>query len=256
MSSAELPSRAKPEALHSICRHLRGTGGIEKQDLYEELDIDRRQIRASVDFGAKLGFLNVEGEIINLDEFGIGLSFPESIDSDGVKTVFQDAVERYEPYREAFLWIAAQELVEDIKEEPCIPQSAFKMAVEKSVDQEVTRRELNLLIKTAQAAGLGEFITGRKGLETRLRLSAEYERFMQRLIEDFGLPEKETEEGTSTRPVEDIIDSAEESKEIPQHVKTFLKVDSEGMRLTAEYPLTGKSEKDIIELIEKVRAAG
>jgi len=52
---------------------------------------------------------------------------------------------------------------------------------------EVEDREVNVLIKTARAAGLGEYKAGRRGYQTGLALSDEYETYAVDLAERYPL---------------------------------------------------------------------
>lgn len=253
MSSPELPSRAKPEALHEICKYLRGQGDTDKTHLYEELEIDRRQIRAAIDYGNKLGFIEFDSDMVSLGDRGRVISFNESLEENAVKEVFKDAIESYKPYRDALRWIHASDLIEIVSGNECVTQSAFKTGVRNSTGVEHSNREINLLIKTADAAGLGEFITGRKGLETRLKTTEELEEFMQRLIEDYGMPdfteaEKDTE-GVETEPGGEI-------GIVTGKGETGVMASANGIKLTVELDVNDKSEEEILEMIHEIRKMG
>ncbi|MDZ5813355.1 hypothetical protein U4E84_18660, partial [Halorubrum sp. AD140] len=56
MSTNTLPARAKPEALYETCRLL-GDEAVERSELYDQTEFDRRQIAAACDYGELLGFL-------------------------------------------------------------------------------------------------------------------------------------------------------------------------------------------------------
>lgn len=249
MGTPELPSRAKPEALHSLCRHLRESGPIEKTDLYDDLDIDSRQIRSAIDYGAKLGFLKLDGDIVALDNRGRVISYNESLDEKAVEDVFQEAIDSYEPYRNAFLRIHAEDLIEEVNGVSCIKQSAFKSGVKKSTGKDYSNREINLLIKTGQAAGLGEFITGRKGLETRLKLTERFEEFMQKLIEDYGVPESSGENKQSV----DTKEKEVEEPDVTSDIQTAIKAAAGELKLTVEVDIKDKSEDEIIQMVRDIR---
>lgn len=252
MPGQELPRRAKPEALHQVSRYLRKEGPIEKTQLYDEMEVDRRQIRAAIDYGVKLGFIALEDETVSITENGRVLGYSGDLDESSVREVFQDAIRAYEPYRMAFLWIQSEDLIEEVNGDPCIKQSTLSSAIEKTLDIEPSRREINLLIKTAAAAGLGEFITGRKGLETRLKASQETQPFMQKLIEDYGIPESlraGTKSGTDDDGAnEDSNDAA------PANVPTL--DDPEEITIKAEWDISDKTDEEIAALIRQIRALG
>ncbi|QCC60325.1 hypothetical protein NP511_18425 [Natrinema thermotolerans] len=255
MASVELPSRAKPKALHTLCRHLHEVSGSEKIELYDQLDIDQRQVRSAINYGAKLGFLTVEDDYIQNTNRGSGISYSENIDEKPVQTAFQEAIEFYEPYRDTLLRIHAGNLVEKINGNPAIKQSTFKEKAEASTGDEHTDREINLLIKTAQASGIGEFVTGRKGFETRLEVSDQYGAFIEELTEEYPTPEpEETVEEESTEADADagsVADSV--SAEVDEMA---LKADGAGekLKLKVEYDVTDRSETQIINLVQHIRS--
>lgn len=250
MGSSELPSRAKPEALHQVCRYLRGSGPVEKTDLYNEMEIDSRQIRSAIDYGAKLGFLKREDDTLDLNDRGRVISYNESLDESAVERVFREAIESYEPYREAFLRIHAEDLVEEVNGEPCVKQSAFKSCVKKSTGMDPSNRQINLLIKTGQAAGLGTFMTGRKGLETRLKTSSQLEEFMQKLIEDYEPPENldEYEQENTNLTGEGEVSGS------PSGIQTAVKAAAGELKLTVEVDIMDKSEEEILNMIREIRS--
>lgn len=252
MTEKELPSRAKPEALHRVCRYLRKHGSREKGTLYDEMEIDRRQIRAALEYGDKLGFLDFDGDSVSVTQNGHALGYSGSLDETSVEEMFGDAIDYYPPYREIFLWVSADEMVEEVRGEQCVNQSALEAAAKKATGGEQSRRELNLLIKTAQAAGLGDFVTGRKGLETRLKTSERFQEFMQRLIEDYGLPESDPEEmqeqddNASSKGVAN--DTAGSVQDITDHTGDIT--------ITAEWSIDDMSEEEIGALVRRIREMG
>jgi len=252
MASVELPSRAKPEALHELCRHLHQVSGSEKTGLYDQLEIDQRQIRACIDYGAKLGFLTVEDDHVQNTDRGSGISYSEHVDDKPVQTAFREAIEFYEPYRDTLQRIHAENLVEKIKDNPAVKQSVFKAKAEASTGDEHTDREINLLIKTAQAAGLGEFITGRKGFETRLEVSDQYGEFVNELAEEYPIPEpEETVEEESTETGRNV-----EADEVSVNVdEMVLKADESAkhLKLKVEYDVTNKHKEQIASLVQRIR---
>ncbi|MCJ0618475.1 hypothetical protein JZX76_02725 [Haloarcula hispanica] len=255
MASVELPSRAKPEALHSLCRHLHDVSGSEKTDLYDLLDIDQRQIRAAINYGVKLGFLAAEDDYIQNTDRGSGISYSENIEEKPVQMAFREAIEYYEPYRDTLLRIHAGNLVEKINDNPAIKQSAFKEKAEASTGDDHSDREINLLIKTAQAAGLGKFVTGRKGFETRLEVSDDYGEFISELAEEYPTPEPEEtveEEGEQTE-ADDFAETDDVSAQVDEMT---LKADGAGekLKLKVEYDVTNKSEEQIASLVQHIRS--
>jgi hypothetical protein len=253
MTSVELPNRAKPEALHTLCRHLREVNGSEKTDIYNELEVDQRQIRAAVDYGAKLGFLTVEDGYVENTGRGSGISYPESVENESVKEVFREAIGFYQPYRDTLLRIHAGNLVDSVNGNAAIKQSVFKEKAEASTGGDHSDREINLLIKTAQAAGLGEFVTGRKGFETRLEVSDEYAEFINELGEEYPTPEPEETVEEESPEADDGAEGVDVCAEVDEMT---LKADGAGekLKLKVEYNVTEKSENQIADLVRHIRS--
>ena len=251
MEGYDLPSRAKPEALHKLCKHLRENGPAEKTRLYDRMEIDRRQIRASIQYGVELGFLGMEGDTVSVTENGHTLGLVESLGEGISRRVFREAIGAYKPYREAFLWIDADDLVEDVKGNLCVTQSSIQESFKKITKEEHSPRTINLFIKTARAAGLGEFVTGRKGLETRLETNEEFNEFMQKLIEEYERPASAGSE--QAKPEKESGDGNEDTsaKSAPAN-----RVETEGLKITAEWDVSDKSDEEIANLISEIRRMG
>lgn len=249
MASVEIPSRAKPEALHQLCKHLRGAGAVENTTLYEEMEIDRRQIRASIDYGSKLGFLETDGDIVTLADRGQVISYNESMEESAVQDVFREAIESYEPYREALLRVHNRDSVEEISGDPCILQSTFKESIQQSTGDTHSNREINLLIKTLEAAGFGEFITGRRGKETRLKVDGDIDEFLEHLANKYDIPEQEekTEQTSSDNAGSRDLDESSKGRQLEGG-------DAPGeLKLTVELDVSDKNEKEIARIIEQIR---
>jgi hypothetical protein len=253
MASVELPSRAKPEVLHELCRHLHRVSGSEKTNLYDQMELDQRQIRASINYGVKLGFLTAEDDYVENTNRGSGISYSENISDKPVQAAFREAIESYEPYRDTLLRIHASNLEEQINDQPAIKQSTFKEKAEASTGEEHTDREINLLIKTAQAAGLGKFVTGRKGFETRLEISDDYGEFINKLTEEYPTPEPEETVEEESSEADADGDTDEVSAEVDEMA---LKADGAGekLKLKVEYDVTDKNETQIVNLVQHIRS--
>lgn len=212
MAKVQLPSRAKPEDLYEVCTQL-NSRTIKRSQLYDEMDIDRRQITAATDFGATLGFLELENgdsktPRVSLSDYGFPLWQADSMEEPGVKNTFRRAIESYEPYRIGLLSAHVEDRVEDINGERVISRDEMIDAVNTYVEGEADSREINLLLKTAQAAGLGKRKVGRHDYPTRLVLSDDYDDFVKELADKYELPEKTSIdpelEGTSEEESADV----------------------------------------------------
>lgn len=252
MSETDLPSRAKPESLHAVCLYIRSNGQQSKADLYESLSIDRRQIRASIEYGATLGFLTSDGKTVSVTQNGHTLGYTESIESETAKSLFRDAIEDYAPYRDALLWVKENRDTEQIKSDPCITQSAFSAAIKAITGKTYKNRVINLLIKTCVAAGLGTFITGRKGLETRLRLFDKYNKFVDYLSENYNIPTEA--DNTSNNQDSTVTGSTDDTSQSSTNKKP---VSADGaLKIQVEWNINEMTEEEIGSLVTKVRKLG
>ena len=252
MSETNLPSRAKPESLHTVCSYIRSNGQQSKTDLYGNISIDRRQIRASVEYGATLGFLTSDDETVSVTQNGHTLGYTESIESETARSLFRDAIEDYAPYRDALLWVKENRDTEQIKSDPCITQSSFSAAIEAITGNKYKNRVINLLIKTCVAAGFGTFITGRKGLETRLRLSDEYSEFVDYLSEKYDTPREVDGTSDSQNSSDTDTSNSSDHSTVGERKKS---VDGE-LKIQVEWDIGEMTEEEIGSLVTKVRKLG
>lgn len=189
MTEADLPHRAKPELLHEISRFVRESGQMGKSEIYNRIDENRKTVRRTIQYGVLLGFFNQNDDQFDLTSRGSGLAYsPQFEGQEAVQEIFQEAIESYKPYREAIAGAYASDKINDVNEVQAITQDSFREELEKSVGSEVEDREVNVLIKTAQAAGLGDYKAGRRGYQTRLAISDQYEPYAAALAEDYPLP--------------------------------------------------------------------
>jgi hypothetical protein len=195
MTEAELPHRAKPELLHEISRLIRQNGQMGKSEIYDSIDQNRKTVRRTLQYGVLLGFLKEEDDQFKLIDRGNGLSYNPQFDGqEAVMDTFREAIEEYQPYREAIAGVYALDKIDDVKDVQAVTQDSFREELQKSVRAEVQDREVNVLIKTAQAAGLGDYKAGRRGYQTRLNVSEEFEPYAASLAESYPLPSEEEEE--------------------------------------------------------------
>lgn len=209
MPEAGLPHRAKPALLHEICRYIRENGRTARSEIYDSIGDNQKTLRRTLDYGVHLGFLEQDGNEFKLTGRGSGLAYsPRFEDEESVHGIFREAIEGYRPYREALAGAYATDKIDVVKEAAAILKENFKEELQKSVGREVQDREVNVLIKTAVAAGLGEYKVGRRKYQTRLVLNDDFETYASELIEKFSLPTDEDKEGT-----ERSEDTEEEKKD-------------------------------------------
>lgn len=275
MSADTLPSRAKPEALYETCRLL-GDEPVERSELYDQTEFDRRQIAAACDYGKLLGFLEYADESqqspqVKLGNLGHALRYADSIEESGVQNAFKRAIETYPPYRNGFLSIVEEEKFEESDGERWITIDDLSDAVSTYFAPPVQNREINLLLKTAEAAGLGTRTVGRRGYPTRLVINSEFDTFASSLIKTYELPEpteaieepsehdSDTEDqttGSTGEPERDGDTELEDESEMESRgndtVSLLAKLRSENVTLEVTVDISDKTDQEIVSIIDKI----
>ena len=275
MSTDTLPSRAKPQALFETCRLL-GDGSVERSALYDQTELDRRQIAAACDYGELLGFLEYVDESkqspqLKLGDLGHALRYADSIEESGVQNAFKRGIEMYAPYRNGFLSIVKEEQFVDSDGERWVTIDDLSEAVSTYFGHSVQSREINLLLKTAEAAGLGTRTVGRRGFPTRLVINSEFDTFASSLVESYELPEPtevnedSSEHGSdSEKPSAESLEQSEQDKddkleeesqpESPENetASILAKLRSENVTLEVSVDISDKTDEEIFSIIDEI----
>jgi hypothetical protein len=250
--SEALPHRAKPPLLHRIAKFLRNNDeAAEKSEIYDAFEENQKTIRRTMLYGVELGFLEQEGDVFRLTKFGYSLSGPTNFDDETVRGEFREAIERFDPYHETFLVAYDRGITEEVLGDEVLTQSALKEITSQLLDGTVENREINVLIKTAEAAGLGEYRAGKKGYESRLIISDRYGSFMTGLVEGYSIPE--TSESTAGKMREEEPTTGEKTSEeisVQEEPET-----TEQLKLTVEFDVEDKDRDEIAEIVKRVREA-
>ena len=275
MSADTLPSRAKPEALYETCRLL-GDEPVERSELYDKTEFDRRQIAAACDYGELLGFLEYVDESqqsprVKLGNLGHALRYADSIEESGVQNAFKRAIETYPPYRNGLLSIAEEEKFEESDGERWITIDDLSDAVSTYFAPPVQNREINLLLRTAEAAGLGTRTVGRRGYPTRLVINSEFDTFASSLVETYELPEPTEAIEEPSEHDSDIEDQTTESTGEPERdgdkkledepevesrrndtASLLAKLRSENVTLEVTVDVSNKTDQEILSIIDEI----
>lgn len=279
MAGKSLPSRAKPEALYATCRIL-DENPIKRSDLYDQLDYDRRQIAASTDYGRELGFIEFvdeEGQSpkVRLGGLGQPLHYADSMEESGVKNAFQRAISSYDPYRNGLLSVYEKERFEESDGERYVSKDALSEEVNKYVEGSVESREINLLLKTAAAAGLGVRKVGRRGFPTRLVTNSEFNNYMGELAGQYTLPspvkstetvskeQNESVEDGSTNVDEetleggaDVTDTSSTDNIGGNTGSIIAKLRSSDLTLEIGIDISDKNDEEVLQIINQIESLG
>lgn len=211
----ELPSsKGDPESLHVICTHLRSGGKWSISELAEESEFAERTARGHIKYGEELGFIERTEEGVSPTERGYELGFQSELNEES-QELFRDGLLESKIY---FLLLAR--VVEHSLDETDEGLVVTKTGAEKELrthfgfTEETENRvsdALTTFFKTIEGAGFGEYIIGRGGRETRLKISSEEINSINQLIRE-GLSDHDTKEGRSDEGEEPEEENETEEK--------------------------------------------
>ncbi|AKH97195.1 hypothetical protein HLASF_0699 [Halanaeroarchaeum sulfurireducens] len=206
-----------------------------------------------------------------MSDYGFPLWQADSIEEPGVKNTFRRAIESYEPYRIGLLSAHLEDRIVDINGERAISIDEMIEGVNTYLEGDPESREINLLLKTAQAAGLGNRKVGRHNYPTRLVVSDDYDDFAKKLASKYELPEKTSiapeskvsSEGHPDNVTGDsvTIDSGAESK-----VDSGGKVANDGtaqiiaelrsndLTLNIGLDISDKDDKEVMKIVNEIKS--
>lgn len=276
MGEVQLPSRAKPEALYEVCSVL-GSDIVERSKLYDKIDYDRRQVAASTDLGEELGFLeyvemNQQTPTIKMDDLGWSLRYADDIKEASVKNSFKEAIKQYEPYRNALLSSYQNNVIGETEEGTVLRRDTVREQMNKYLEDKVNNRAVNVFLRTAQYAGLGTRKVGRRGYQTRLVCSSEFDAFTEKLAEYYELPEpvsapdtEDMDDSTGEEETKVMLDSetvdngnvetdSGGDKEIDDATQGIIaELRNDDVTIQINIDISEKSDKEVLETVNKIR---
>lgn len=182
------PKDASYEKLLDVCEVLR-EGELVRDDLYETVDQSKTLVSDNIRYGEGLGFLEESEEGVSATSRGIEASYNKD-DPGELAEQFQAGLRDYQLYN-----VVLEDLVDEggaQKEE--ITKSDVLQVFRTSVGLEGSEKTLGAaattFLNTLEAAGLGDYVIGRGGKETRLELDEEFESLIEQIIEDDPVEEE------------------------------------------------------------------
>jgi hypothetical protein len=138
--------------------------------------------RTTLDLGEYIGAIERdEDDCLRLSANGVLIGYPmddrDPISEEG----FREALRGTPTYRSIIERILNNELIENVRGKPVVSQSALIEAGEHVTGDSLENRHVNVLIKSLEQAGLGEYRVGRKGVETRLIISGGKRTMLERV---------------------------------------------------------------------------
>ena len=193
MNFDSAPGDASVENLLELCEVLR-EGDFSREELYEVVDQSETLVRDNIRYGIGLKFLEESEEGVSATSRGIEASYNKD-DSEELAEQFQSGLRDYRLYN-----VVLEELVEDgVAQKEEITKSDVLQVFRTSVGLEGSENTLGpaatTFINTLEAAGLGNYIVGRGGKETRVELDEEFGVLVEEIIEDDPAEEEASQQG-------------------------------------------------------------
>lgn len=187
------PGDASVENLLELCEVLR-EGDLSREELYEVVDQSETLVRDNIRYGVGLGFLEESEEGVSTTSRGIEASYNKD-DPEELAEQFQAGLRDYRLYN-----VVLEDIVDGgISQKEEITKSDVLQVFRTSVGLEGSENTLGpaatTFISTLEAAGLGNYIVGRGGKETRVELDKEFDVLVEQIIEDDPVEEEASQQG-------------------------------------------------------------
>jgi len=247
--SSRLPQRAKPEVVYNICRAMKDEDEFSREAVYQATPGKTRDLRRAITLALHLGFFReLDDDTFQITKRGTGLGYQSSFDdNDTVSDLFREGIEDFELYRDIFVRTHDSDSISEVIGDDCVTQSVFRDAAEAVIGEEVDDREINLLIKTADAAGLGEYRAGKRGYETRLILTDDYESFVARLSEEYAASAVTVDRASETEQSDQIQDENTGASDASS--------DTGSVTITVELEVGDRTGDEIAAIVDEIRRA-
>ena len=212
------PKDASEDNLLELCEVLRESGHT-REELYGAVDQGNTLVRDNIRLGVGLGFLEESEDGISATPRGIEASYNQD-NSDHIVDQFQAGLKEYQLYK-----IAIKEFVANgVSDEDVITKSDILQVFRTTVGLEGSDNTLGsaatTFLQIMEAAGLGDYIIGRRGNETRLEINEEFEDLVNHIIEvdpehpdtpDPQVKQENTEPQTKSKTTDKLVPKVQAS---------------------------------------------
>lgn len=209
MSVERPPKDASVENLIELCEVLR-EGEKTLDELFETVDQGNTLIRDNIRYGVGLGFIVETEDGVKTTSRGVEASYNQEHPED-LAELFQDGLRDFRLYNTALGELATEDRSTD---ESPITKSDVLRVFRTSLDLEGSEKTLGsaatTFINTLEAAGLGEYIVGRGGHETRLEIAERFELLVEQITDD-SESEQESDEVKSESQIQPAVAEASNS---------------------------------------------
>lgn len=248
MNFSSPPRDASVENLLELCEVLR-EGEQTREGLYGEVDQGESLVRDNIRFGVRLGFLEESDDGVTITSRGVEASYNQD-DSEELSEQFRAGIQDYGLYR-AVLGEIVEEVISDderVVEKPHVLR-IFRTSIGLEGSERTLSSAATTYLQTLEAAGLGEYVVGRMGKETRLEINDEFEGLVEHIIELGETDSGEEEQAQSNEESEAV------SREVVSGVEARPSIDmSSEAPFQVSLELSGDENPDNVEeLVVAVR---
>jgi hypothetical protein len=232
MSLKKPPKDASVENLLELCEVLR-EGKRTRKELTEAVDQSEDLVRDNLRFGVALGFITEIEDSFKTSSRGVEASYNQT-NSGELAEQFQQGLSEYQTYRIVLKELAEEDFSADASP---ITKSDVLRVFRTSVGFEGSESTLGdratTFIQTLEKAGLGEYVVGRRGKESRLEIGEEFDTLVGQVLDDGDESEQALEKSEETKsekePSAEVVKSPDSttSKEAPFQIKLELSGDED-----------------------------
>lgn len=224
------PKDASVDNLLELCEVLRE--GVQSRDgLYEAVEQSHTLVRSNIKYGVGLGFLKELEDGVETTPRGVEASYNQD-NPEELAEQFREGLQEYQLYTAVIEQLASED-------EPPIIKSDVLRVFRTSVGLEGSENTLGdaatTFIQTLEAAGLGKYVVGRGGNETRLEIAEDFERLVDKIT---ATPEPEP------ASVEDRVKS---TPQLTVKENSQPRVDSSSSPIRINIELSGDEDPDKVE---------
>lgn len=187
------PPVSDPDNLTEVCRILRDSP-MPRAEAKEAAESGSRAIGNSITYGVRLGFID-EGEDnrLELTDLGSKLHY-ERGDDEKVSKLFRRALAEFPTYRRLLEELSISER-DVINGKQAVGQTTVVQELDLTLGFDASESTLeeysNTFLKTLQKSGLGKYVVGRRGYETRLEVFDDFDNKLSEILEKHRIDGKD-----------------------------------------------------------------
>lgn len=197
------PTRSDPETLLELLDVLSKGGTHATSELSDSLEVSKRHIQYSTQYGKALGFVEETEDGYELTESGYELSF---VSEESEKTeLLRNGIKNYPSYKH-IIQASLSEMGENANsiDSPTIKKELRTTFGFRDNSDSTLRNAINTLLKSLESAGFGQYVRGSGNNPTRLETSPEELKSIRGLVFD--------EKGQQARAPQPAMELAEDEK--------------------------------------------